>query len=184
MNFKTTFLLFLALIILGLCFYINKTMLKKKEMAEESERLRIEQTKKIFPFDPEDVKKIEITRGKQILIYQKVDQGWEIVKPIRKRVDDSHLEDFIKILINFTQEIIPVEENPTSLGDFNLDKPSHMITLWVHGNSQPRSLLLGGKNIERSTFYAKLKDSNRVFFVGTLIEWEIKNLFEKLQEKE
>ena len=179
MGYKKTFLFFLILLVLGGYYYFFE--LKSKEAKEKVEK--IPELKKVFTFSQEKVIDIRISRGSgEEIYYQKTNHGWQIVKPLEVQGDASALDDFLEALKNLS-EIESITEQPSSLKEFGLDKPSLTLEFKTEGDIPPKTLFLGNDHPTHTMIYARTSDSPRVFVVGSLIRWEVDKEFDNLKNK-
>ena len=179
MGYKKTFLFLLILLVLGGYYYFFE--LKSKEAKEKVEK--IPELKKVFTFSQEKVIDIRISRGSgEEIHYQKTNHDWQIVKPLEVQGDASALDDFLEALKNLS-EIESITEQPSSLKEFGLDKPSLTLEFKTEGDIPPKTLFLGNDHPTHTMVYARTSDSPRVFVVGSLIRWEVDKEFDNLKNR-
>lgn len=179
MGYKKTFLFLLILLVLGGYYYFFE--LKSKEAKEKVEK--IPELKKVFTFSQEKVIDIRISRGSgEEIHYQKTNHDWQIVKPLEVQGDASALDDFLEALKNLS-EIESITEQPSSLKEFGLDKPSLTLEFKTEGDIPPKTLFLGNDHPTHTMIYARTSDSPRVFVVGSLIRWEVDKEFDNLKNR-
>jgi len=179
MGYKKTFLFLLILLVLGGYYYFFET--KSKEAEEKAQK--IPELKKVFTFSREDVIDIRISRGSgEEIHYQKTNSSWQMVKPLLAQGDASALDDFLEAMRNLS-EIESITEQPSSLKEFGLDKPSLTLEFKTEGDIPPKTLFLGNDHPTHTMVYAKTSDSPRVFVVGSLIRWEVDKEFDNLKNK-
>lgn len=177
MGYKKTFLFLLILLVLGGYYYFFET--KSKEAKVE----KIPELKRVFTFSQEKVIDIRIRRGSgEELHYQKTNHGWQMVKPLVSQGDTSALDDFLEAMRNLS-EIESITEQPSSLKEFGLDKPSLTLEFKTEGDIPPKTLFLGNDHPTHTMVYARTSDSPRVFVVGSLIRWEVDKEFDNLKNR-
>jgi hypothetical protein len=179
MGYKKTFLFLLILLVLGGYYYFFET--KSKEAEEKVQK--IPELKKVFTFSQEDVIDIRISRGSgEKIHYQKTNSSWQMVKPLLAQGDTSALDDFLENLKNLS-EIESITEQPSSLKEFGLDKPSLTLEFTTEGDIPPKTLFIGNDHPTHTMVYARTSDSPRVFVVGSLIRWEVDKEFANLKNR-
>ncbi len=129
-------------------------------------------SKQILPVEASTIKKFEYKKdGKmQYSIDIESESEMKILAPIKEEADTTKISQLVQTVVQMEIKDF-VEENPSDLAKYGLDKPAHEVT---YGNgSTTKTVLLGDKaNAEASeaatdgnTLYAKFPDTNVVFTV-------------------
>jgi hypothetical protein len=183
MKHKGTLLLIVVLVALSIFFYIYEIKGVAKRKQAEEERKKEEWLKiQIFPYQVQDFKKIRIMKDNKTILYQREEQVWWMKEPMNIKGDEKAVDDIIHSIMGVV-ETDPVTDNPSDLVQFGLDRPTMEVSVWLEGEEEEITLLLGNDNPTSITLYAKMGDSPRVFLVGSLIRWELKKEFYNLKNR-
>lgn len=163
MTLRTTLVLAVILIALGLYAYFGEY--KGAEKKQKSE----EQTKTLMEVKKEDVAEIGIdTGGKSIRIISTAPDAWQITQPLKARADDSTvgriLGDFEKLKY---KDI--VEERPNDLTPYDLKNPKVVVHLKMKKGQAEKTVWLGAKNPVNDVFYIRVNNDPRVYSVESSI---------------
>jgi len=183
MNWGRTLLLIILLFALSGYLYLFEIKgaaerKRAEERREEEEWRKIQ----IFPYQPQDFKKIRLMKDNETIVYQKEENLWWMKEPMNIKGDERAVDDIIHSIINVV-ETDPVTDNTYDLVQFGLDKPRMEISVQLEGVERTRTLLCGNDNPTSITIYAKLESSPRVFLVGSLIRWEVSKEFYNLTHR-
>jgi len=183
MNWGRTLLLIILLFALSGYLYLFEIKgaaerKRAEERREEEEWRKIQ----IFPYQPQDFKKIRLMKDNKTIVYQKEENLWWMKVPMNIKGDERAVDDIIHSIINVV-ETDPVADNPSDLVQFGLDKPRMEISVQLEGVERPITLLCGNDNPTSITIYAKLESFPRVFLVGSLIRWEVSKEFYNLTHR-
>ncbi len=127
-------------------------------------------SKQILPIEATAVKKFEYKKdGKmQYSIDIESESEMNILAPIKEEADTTKISQLVQTVVQMEIKDF-VEENPSDLAKYGLDKPAHEVT-YGNGNTT-KTVLLGDKaGAEESgstgnVLYAKFPDTNVVFTV-------------------
>ena len=150
-----------VLVLAALGAYIYFVERKKPEGGETKPK------EKVFTLDKAKVGELTIApaEGETIKLVRE-GTGWKMTAPSAVSADAAAVDTMISSLESLEIEEV-VADNPTSLGDFGLDKPKLSVEALAQGSPQPLKLLVGAKLADGSGVYAKLPASNRVFSVAS-----------------
>lgn len=171
MRFKGTIIWTLVLVALAAFVYIYeiKGGAKREETAEMA--------KKAFLFDEEDVQQLVLKRPGEIISFQRVNDGWQIIQPVRARADESAVQGIIDNLERAQIERV-VSETAENLADFGLQFPQVTVEL-EYADGLRESLHLGERNPTRSYVYSQKDGEERVFLTQVaLLTQAQKELFD------
>ena len=149
---------------------------KQKEAAREEK-----ESKRVFTFDAQAVKEIEIRSGEAKAIHLEKGEKWRISQPIASDVDRAVFADFFSALQNIEQErkIGKHSDNPAAFG---LDKPSLVVRLLA--GSDWLELRVGGKNPADTSRYAKAGEGGDVFMISNATYDALNKSLKDLRRKE
>ncbi|KPL19737.1 MAG: hypothetical protein AMJ92_02035 [candidate division Zixibacteria bacterium SM23_81] len=171
MRFKGTIIWTLVLMTLAAFVYIYeiKGGAKREQTAEMA--------KKVLIFDKEDVQQLVLKRPEEIISFQRAQDGWQIIHPVRARADESAIQGIIDNLERAQIERV-VAETADNLSDFGLQSPQVTVELEYAGGLR-ESLRLGDRNPTRSFVYSQRDPEERIFLTQVaLLTQAQKDLFD------
>jgi hypothetical protein len=156
MKWRTTLIYFLVLLLLGAVYMVIE---KKQREAARVEK----ESKRVFSFDLNAVKEIEIRSGEAPAIHFEKGEDWRITQPVASDVDKIMFAQFFSALRNAEQErkIDKPSDNPAAFG---LDKPSFVIRLLTGG--EWFELQVGAKTPTESSRYARTGNGANAFLMS------------------
>lgn len=111
-------------------------------------------SKVLISFDREKVEKLEVVRGEQALVLQKVAQNqWEIEKPERLSADPVKVSDLLWSLKDARASRFPGKEK---LGQEILDSPVMVARVWLEAQEKPLELKIGRATPDGQGYYAQV----------------------------
>lgn len=133
---------------------------------------------KVFPADIALLQKIEVQTGREKIIAERRDRNWAILSPDRSDPESAQkLRGFLEDL----RQVVKIDQVGSiaqeRLHEFGLDPPRQTIRLFFPSSPKPVVLILGANNPAQTRVYAKFDGSDKVFLVGSLIDFEIQQLF-------
>src|SRR5439155_4561317 len=163
MSFRTTLILAVVLIGLGLYAYFGEY--KGSEKKEKKE----EQAKTLLEVKKEDVAELGIEgTGKPVHIVSTSADSWQITQPLQARADDATvgriLGDFEKLKY---KDI--VEEQPKDLSPYDLKNPKVIVHLKMKKAQSEKTIYIGAKNPVNDVYYVRLNKDPRVYAVESTI---------------
>ena len=183
MNWRKTLVLIGILIALVGYFYIFEIRGAAERKLTEAKKKREEWYRtQIFPYQPQEFKKITLVKKGQTIIYQKRDGVWWMEEPYNIEGSEDAVNDIIYSIINVV-ETDPIADDPSDLAQFGLHRPPITISVELEGTTGARTLFLGSDNPTSITLYATVEGSPRVFLVGSLIRWEVNKEFLHLSNR-
>lgn len=96
---------------------------------------------------------------------KKADGKWTMTSPFQTRASDMDASGIVNALAGLDVTRV-VDENPTDVKDYGLDKPSVEIAFKSNGGKPSGKLLLGGKTATGGSLYARKDDEKRVVLIG------------------
>ena len=149
----------LVLAALGLYLYLVEFPAKQSQEREESAK------KKILTLDEQAITSLAFKTDREELVFERTaDKGWMLIKPIRAEADRRELESLIRAIVVGSVHRV-VEENPSALAPFGLEKPVAAVTL--KGSSAEDTLLIGDTGPLSSTLYV-LRTSDHALLLTDL----------------
>lgn len=166
-GFKTLIVFFIVLLT-GTYIYFYE---RKTPTTEE----RKEKEKKIFDFKSEEVKKFSLKKGEYLIVCEKKDGKWQMVKPLKVKADKSEIERILSRLEFLeTQRRLKEDSEKIEKQNFGLDNPRIEVT--INPKDKSMTLLLGDNCPVGGNMYVMLKDREEILVVR-------KGIFNDLDKK-
>lgn len=136
---------------------------------------------KLFKVETDKINEIRLTAQGESTLLQKDKDGWKLVEPVKADADPP---EAIGLATNITsvESVRLVDENPTDLAQFGLDKPAITVEFKGEGNVGG-SLSLGNKNPTQGEMYAMKGGEKKVFLISTFQESNFNRKSFDLREK-
>ena len=168
----------LIVVLAGLGAYIYFVTWKKSDADAASK-----QEKAFVGLQTDKIDELKVTSDKgDVTALKKDGSAWQITAPLATKADDSEASGIATDL--GTVEISRViDENPSSLNDYGLDKPRIEIDFKTAGDATPKKLLIGDKTPTGASLYAKRNDEKRVFLIPAFQESTLNKSTFELREK-
>ena len=156
MKYRST-LIYFALAVLLVAFYLYETRKEEKKKSAE------EESKALFSIQPDDVSILVLKSGDQEMRFEKRSGTWEILHPVRSAADSFALTRLLSRLIGL-KTLRVIAENPKDLSEFGLHQPE--VTLAFRAGDQDNTLFIGHISpIEKGYYVAKGGDG-KVYFIS------------------
>lgn len=135
--------------------------------------------KKILKFDRDKADSLVLVDGSSSLELSRSGSDWKVVKPVASRSDYSAVEGFIGRLASANMSKL-VEQNPTDLAKYGLDKPTKTVTI---GTESAKTILEIGKT-ENGDTYARDAARPMVFTLDSTLAADLNKPFDDYRKKE
>jgi len=133
--------------------------------AQQSQQTEALAKKKVLNVDEQAMTSLTFKSDREELLFERnADKGWMLIKPIRAEADARELNSLIRAIVLGSVHRV-VEENPTALAPFGLEKPVAAIT--IKGGSKEDTLLIGDTGPLSSTLYV-LRTSDHALLLTDL----------------
>ena len=172
-------IIFLAVILFAVAGYY---FLFESDATEEKKGER-EALKMALNFKEADVEEIKLVRKESAILLKREKGGWSIVEPIRSKADGRAVSVYLGNLAEVV-EVRLIEGSPSDLSIFGLKSPAMEVVLKQKNNAGLISLLLGYDNPNHTCVYAKMKNSPKIFLIGSLYKIELDVGVEYFKTKE
>ena len=140
-----TVVMALLLAALGLYLYLVEFPAKESQERQESA------AKKVLNVEEQAITSLTFKNDREELIFERnSDKGWTLIKPIRAEADSREVHSLIRAIVLGSVRRV-VEDNPTTLAPFGLDKP--VATVTIKGGPAEETLLIGDTGPLSSTLY-------------------------------
>lgn len=165
MRWRSLGLLALLLVFVGIAYYVLES--KGTLSGSDADRL--------FQAEEKDVETIAIRKGDTLIVLKREGDlstgqagGWRLTEPVQATADSSEVASLLHTLLE-TGEERRIEEAPTSLADYGLERPSLHLSVTLKGGKTLPALLLGDLNPNGRSVYAKRPDQPAVFLVTVIV---------------
>jgi hypothetical protein len=140
-----TALMALILATLGLYLYLVEFPAQQTQERKDSAK------KKVVTFEEQQITSVIFKADREELVFERnEDKGWSLIKPIRAEADNREIQSLIRALVLGSVHRV-VEQNPTELKPFGLDKPVTVVT--IKTGSTEETLSIGDTGPLSSTLY-------------------------------
>ncbi|HKY70642.1 MAG TPA: DUF4340 domain-containing protein [Nitrospira sp.] len=154
-----TALLALVLAALGLYLYLVEFPAKESQEREQLAK------KKVLSIDEQAITSITFKTDREELVFERGgDKAWTLTKPIHAEADPREIQSLIRAIVLGSVHRV-VEENPSALAPFGLDKP--VASVMIKGGSTEETLLIGDTGPLSSTLYV-LRTSDHALLLTDL----------------
>lgn len=145
---------------------------------------------KLMTYSSADIKKVELKRGSELIVFEKKDDSWEITSPFKTKADKYTVERLVDDFADLKIER-KVEENAKDLKKYGLEPPHRILKLFKKDGSS-LSVYVGIENPIDGALYAKKPEDNTVYLIPsflksgldkTLFDFRNKKLFEFEKDK-
>jgi len=137
----------MALVLAGLGLYLYAVEFPAKESQEREETVK----KKVLKLEEQAITSLVFKTDRDELVFERnAERGWMLIKPLRTEADAREIQSLIRALVMASVHRV-VEENPTALSPFGLDKP--VTTITVKAGIAEDTLSIGDTGPLSSTLY-------------------------------
>jgi len=159
--FTASLLIFCA--ILGVMLLLGQKEINEKKITEELS-LQIIEPESIF-------RKITIKRENDTIIIERMENSniWEMTSPQSGMCETVYINQLLGDLYQVQKDKI-IEETPTDLLQYELEKPRGEYILEFINKDNPITLLVGKFNYNHDSLYAKLSNQDQVFLTTDLLD--------------
>ncbi len=123
---------------------------------------------RLFHTEEKDVEEIVITRGEGRIVLKREGNAWRLIEPVQATADDTEVTSLLHTLLEAKEER-RIEDAPTNLADYGLERPSIRLGLTLKGGKTSPTLLLGDLNPNGRSVYVKRPDQPAVFLATVVV---------------
>jgi hypothetical protein len=153
--------LVMVLVLAGLGLYLYTIELPQKESDERQNTA----DRKVLLFDQEALSGLTIKSDQQELVFARTpEKGWVLTAPLSTEADQREVQNLIRALVTGTVTR-SVEDHPTNLSPFGLDKP--VTTITVIAGIARETFSIGDSGPLTATLYV-LRESDRKVLLTNL----------------
>ncbi len=170
---KTTLILFVLLIGVGLFYYFWGVKGEAKRQARQ------ERQERILPMiEPSEVNRVELLQDDSVTVaYERMDGKWEITDPVRTAPDTAKLSTNLNAFLEAEKQRTITTEL-ADLQPYGLDRPTVRVRITYRDTGQVE-LLVGDKTPTKSDRFVKRADSPAIYTATSKVQREgTKELFD------
>lgn len=146
----------MAIVLTGLGLYLYAVEFPAKQQEERQDTVR----KKVLTLDEHDISGMTFKTDREDLVFERnADRIWMLTAPVRTEADQREVQNLLRALVTGSVQRI-VNDNPTALAPFGLDKPVTTVTIKA-GEAQD-TISIGDSGPLSSTLYALRQSDNKV----------------------
>jgi Domain of unknown function (DUF4340) len=121
---------------------------------------------------PESVRRVEVSRGDQVLRFERTGEGWRLGDGAEGLVPDDRVDQFLRTIAGL-ERLEQVADPGASLAEFGLDPPRALVVLSAGGESR---IAIGERNPALTALYVQVAPDPHVVLVGAVLQWELDKL--------
>lgn len=121
--------------------------------------------KEVLTYQTNDVTKMEFTYGRRHVVAEKSSGNWRLVEPIKDEGENANINKILNRIRNARAKEF-VDEDPTDLKPYGLDRPLAVFSVYLAPNDAKKTLLIG-KREEKGRYYAKDDSRKPVFLIDS-----------------
>lgn len=142
------------------------------EMPTERAKTRQEvEEKRLFPFEQREVTGLALRSQGEEIVLAPAEGGWKMMAPLQTEADAREVESLLRALFIGKVSRV-VEEQPTALAPFGLERPSVVVTVTV--GDRKETISIGDIGPISSTLYA-LRESDKKVLLTDLAAKDLLN---------
>ncbi len=168
-RYRSSLVLLVVLVALAAVAYFLQTRAGPSTSAEE-------QARQIIKVQEKDVTGIAVTSGEKRVEVVRQDEKWVLKEPSGQEADQPRIDVMASRLADIRASRI-VMEKAENLATYGLDRPS--ITLRVVTKDQTYDIALGQQNPDKSGYYARLGQGDKIYLISAYLVEDIKRLAEE-----
>jgi hypothetical protein len=156
----------LLVVLAGLGAYIYFVTWKKSDTDSTAPK----QEKVFASLQADKIDELTIKSDKgDVTSLKKGNGGWQLTAPVTTKADEAEVTGITSNLASVELTRV-IEENPSSVAEFGLDKPHVEIDFKQAGGKGTEKLLIGEKSPTGASLYARRNDDKRVFLIPAFQE--------------
>lgn len=135
-----------------------------------------EEAKQILKVQEKDVTALSVTSGDKRVEIARQDDKWVLKEPSGKEADQARIDVMVSRVADLRASRVVVDK-ADNLATYGLDKPS--VTLRIVTKDQTYEVLLGQQNPDKSGYYARLGQGDKVYLISSYLVEDVKRLAEE-----
>jgi uncharacterized membrane protein YciS (DUF1049 family) len=136
-----------------------------------------------FDVDSTEIAKIEISSLTDTLVMAKVNEEWQIEKPLEYKADQIRVENFFKKVMKVETSNLPVSESKSSLEKYNLTDSLATLLKLSDAKGKVLEAVYFGRMKGESNTPVRHENSNKVYRLGENVSYYVKPDLQSWREK-
>ena len=179
MNWKTTTILLVIVVALGLFIKFYES---KRPGTEEAR----EQARNVVNFTPDKIDGILIKNGDEKIDLRRHDKTWRLEEPVKDLADSSQIDSLLMDLENWQKDATiaakEIDHDKARLAEYGLTKPK--LRLKLTGKDAPPEIWFGKDAALEGKIYVRLENSKAVFLAGQSMKKEIEKKPDEFRDRQ
>lgn len=134
-----------------------------------------DQEKQVVKVEEKDVTGLAVVSGDKRVEVSRQDDKWVLIEPSGQQADQARIDVMVSRVADLQASRVVVEK-AESLATYGLDRPS--ITLRITTKSQTFEISFGQQNPDKSGYYARLGQGDKVYLISSYLVEDVKRLAE------
>ena len=173
MNLRRILVLLVAVAALGTYLFVWELPQAEREAKKD----------KLFGVSQDAVTGISLTYPDREIELTKSDQGWRLVKPVDAAADETAVKTLITTLAGAEVQKT-LDQMPTDLGPFGLDKPTVTVRLSVKDGTPPPAVSVGKNTAIGGKTYVRKGDEPKLYLTTTALSFGLNKQAKDLRNKD
>jgi cbb3-type cytochrome oxidase subunit 3 len=120
----------------------------------------------LLSFDPQKVIKVALqTKEEHIICTKSKGDLWQLESPIKSKANNQEVDNLLDNLKEIKVKEF-VSDQPNDLEKYHLASTKQSFSIWLEGQQNPRTLLLGKEDSHKNGVYVKIGDQPHIFLIS------------------
>jgi hypothetical protein len=172
-NLRRILVLLVAVAALGTYLFVYELPQAEREAKKE----------KLLGVEQDAVTGISLTYPDREIELTKSDQGWRLVKPVDAPADEATVKTLVTTLAGAEVQKT-LDQVPTDLAPFGLDKPTVTVRLSVKAGTPPPSVAVGKNTAIGGKTYVRKGDEPKLYLTTTALSFGLNKQAKDLRNKD
>ncbi|MBL7670506.1 MAG: DUF4340 domain-containing protein [Bdellovibrionaceae bacterium] len=160
MKFKSTWILFLLVLLLGSYAYFGEY---KKELDDQKKK---EEETTLVNSKVDQISSLILLTAKEKIILARGPEGWKLEEPVKDWAESETVDSFVNGLVEEKYLEVAKEGDGINWADYGLDRPEAKLTLKSQGGQETLIEISGKKNFEGNALL-RLNSQNKVLIANS-----------------
>lgn len=158
--YRNAIILVVVVALLGGAYYF----INKSKTSDSGTDTTTDDSIKLTDFTTDKIESVTVVNTEGTIIIVKDGAGWKLTAPADIKPDANKLSSIVTYTVGLTAQKL-IEENPADLSIYGLDKPV-LVTVKLNDGTE-KTIELGSQTPTKDAYYAKMKDSPKVYTIST-----------------
>lgn len=133
--------------------------------------------------EKDKVEKFALAYTDSALEFQRAGDDWKLMKPMETAADKTEVDNLLQKIIDLKADNF-VEDNPTNIRQYSIDKPWIRVDAWKRGQTRAETLFIGRKSSkDTGKVFAQNSAEKPVFLLADSVLKDLKKKPEDLRSK-